>query len=72
MASHWFWRFISMKINFAKCEIVPLNVSQEGARLAHNLGCKLGNLPIHYLGVPLHWKKSNFFRLGLSGYKNRK
>jgi hypothetical protein len=47
-----------MKIFFSKCEIVPLNVTQwEGDQLAEQLGCKVSNLPLMYLGMPLHWKK---------------
>lgn len=44
-----------MKINFAKCELIPLNIpSDEGSFLASQLGCKLGTSPITYLGVLLH------------------
>jgi hypothetical protein len=45
------------KINFDKCEMVPLNISDvEGYNLAHILGCKIFHLPTTYLGVPLHHK----------------
>ena len=49
-----------LKINFDKSEMVPLNIGEDqGQALANLLGCKLVNLPIMYLGVPLHWKKLN-------------
>lgn len=57
------WIFIGfenlsdMKINYAKSELIPLSISPKlGSQLASNLGCKVGSLPINYLGVPLHWK----------------
>lgn len=31
--------------------------TSEGQELASLLGCKVVELPIMYLGVPLHWKK---------------
>jgi Reverse transcriptase (RNA-dependent DNA polymerase) len=46
-----------LKINFEKCEMIPLNISAEGLQLADILGCKLSSLPIIYLGVLLHFKK---------------
>jgi hypothetical protein len=46
-----------MKINFSKCEMIPLNLhEEEGNQLASIFGCKLGFLPISYLGIPLNWK----------------
>jgi Reverse transcriptase (RNA-dependent DNA polymerase) len=48
-----------LKINFDKCEIVPLNISDDqGIHLTNYLGCKLTHLPLTYLGVPLHFKKN--------------
>lgn len=47
-----------LKINFDKSVMVPLNISdQHGQLLARQLGCKVAQLPINYLGVPLFWKK---------------
>jgi Reverse transcriptase (RNA-dependent DNA polymerase) len=47
-----------LKINFEKCEIIPLNISEtEVLQLVGILGYKLSSLPITYLGVPLHFKK---------------
>jgi hypothetical protein len=46
-----------LKINYAKCEMIPFNISEE---MDHNLtsqfGCKVNYLPITYLGILLHWK----------------
>jgi hypothetical protein len=47
-----------LKINFTKSELISLNIStQEGQQYANILGCKVGTLPLTYLGTPLHWKK---------------
>ncbi|XP_078170754.1 uncharacterized protein LOC144565020 [Carex rostrata] len=47
-----------MKINYAKSEMVPLNLLvQEGHHLAQIFGCTVSCLPITYLGLPLHYKK---------------
>jgi hypothetical protein len=47
-----------MKINFAKSELVPLNLTEEeGTKLADQLGYKISFLPLMYLGMLLHWKK---------------
>ena len=47
-----------LRINFHKCELVPINVSQDEAQdFAQTLCCRLGNFPIKYLGVPLHHSK---------------
>jgi hypothetical protein len=47
-----------LKINFTKSVLIPLNIDNS---LAHNfatqLNCKLGSLPMKYLGLSLHWKK---------------
>jgi Reverse transcriptase (RNA-dependent DNA polymerase) len=46
-----------MKINFSKCEMIPLNLNEnEGHQLASIFGCRIGSLPLTYLGIPLHWK----------------
>lgn len=51
------------KINFNKSKIIPLNISKrEVINLANRLGYKIANLPISYLGVPLHWKKIATYR----------
>jgi hypothetical protein len=53
-----FEEFLGLKINYSKSSLVPLNISdQESIDYATILGCEISNLPITYLGVPLHWKK---------------
>lgn len=43
-----------LKVNFSKSSMIPLNVDEvEAARLAGIVGCKLGDLPFTYLGLPL-------------------
>jgi hypothetical protein len=47
-----------MRINFNKCDLIPINIDPEEAQLfSQTLSCKLGKLPMNYLGVPLHYKK---------------
>jgi hypothetical protein len=44
-----------LKINYVKCEMIPLNISEEvGHHLTSQFGYKVGSLPIIYLGIPLH------------------
>lgn len=44
--------------NFFPIELIPLNLPlEEGQHLAHLFGCKLAQLPLKYLGVPLSNKK---------------
>jgi hypothetical protein len=44
-----------MKINFNKCELIPLNLTDsEGTLFAEQLGCQLSTLPLMYLSMPLH------------------
>lgn len=51
----------SMKINYAKSEMTPLNLSgNEGTMLAEIFGCKISAFPLTYLGIPLHCKKPSF------------
>lgn len=53
-----FEQISGMRINFHKCELVPINVDMDEAQLvAQSLCCKLGSFPIKYLGVPLHHSK---------------
>lgn len=47
-----------LKINYAKSDIHPINLSaSKGSHLASLLGCQLGSLPFTYLGVLIHWRK---------------
>ncbi|WVZ61434.1 hypothetical protein U9M48_011304 [Paspalum notatum var. saurae] len=53
-----FERISGMRINFHKSEIVTLNVGSEKTHgVSHLLGCSIGNFPLKYLGVPLHFEK---------------
>jgi hypothetical protein len=48
----------SLKINYSKCEIISMNITEnEGNHFASLFGCSVGALSFFYLGVPLHWKK---------------
>jgi hypothetical protein len=47
-----------MRINFHKSEIIPLNLDNNLVHeISHVLNCPVGNLPLKYLGVPLHFDK---------------
>ena len=49
-----FQQSTGLKVNFAKSSMIPLNMPDEEAdRLAAILGCKIGQLPFTYLGLPL-------------------
>jgi Reverse transcriptase (RNA-dependent DNA polymerase) len=49
--------FSDLKVNFAKSELIPLNISSSQAfHFSQILRCKLGKLSIKYLGISLHWK----------------
>ncbi|XP_073353560.1 uncharacterized protein [Aegilops tauschii subsp. strangulata] len=49
-----FQQSTGLKVNFAKSSMIPLNMTdEEAARLAAILGCKVGQLPFTYLGLPL-------------------
>jgi hypothetical protein len=53
-----FEQLSGMRINFHKCDLVPINVECEEAQLfSQTLSCKLGKFPMNYLGAPLHYKK---------------
>ena len=47
-----------LKINFHKSEVFCFGAAQENLELYTELfGCKPGNLPINYLGIPIHFRK---------------
>jgi hypothetical protein len=51
----YFDQMSGMRINFHKCDMVPVNIStEESQEYARSLSCKLGRFPIKYLGAPLH------------------
>jgi hypothetical protein len=48
-----------LKINYAKSQMIPINVSNEVmASLAEDFGCQVGSMPFTYLGLPLGTTKS--------------
>ncbi|RVW40734.1 Transposon TX1 uncharacterized 149 kDa protein [Vitis vinifera] len=55
----WKWVVIyfevvsGLKINLQKSEIIPIGGVEEVDRAAAVFGCKVGNLPTNYLGLPL-------------------
>ena len=42
-----------LKINLKKSEIIPVGGVEDVDRVAAVFGCKVGNLPTTYLGLPL-------------------
>jgi hypothetical protein len=49
-----------LKINFIKSELIALNISSKlASNFALQLNCKLSSLPMKYLGLSLHWKKTS-------------
>src|SRR6266540_2718506 len=47
-----------LKINFHKSELFCFGEARDSSQLYLDLfGCKQGNLPINYLGIPIHYKK---------------
>ena len=56
-----FWKWIvicfevvsGLKINLKKSEIIPIGVVEDVDRAAAVFGCKVGNFPTTYLGLPL-------------------
>jgi hypothetical protein len=52
-----FEQISGMRINFHKSKLIPLNLDvEETHRIVHIFGCPMGNFPIKYLGVPLHYE----------------
>ncbi|KAJ9693798.1 hypothetical protein PVL29_009659 [Vitis rotundifolia] len=49
----WFEAASGLRINLAKSEIIPVGEVEEILELAAELGCRVGSLPSHYLGLPL-------------------
>jgi hypothetical protein len=63
-ACHLKWLMIcfeklpGMKNNYNKSDLIPLNLSEQGAQMySRTFCCKLGNFPIKHLGVPVHHEK---------------
>ena len=53
LALSCFQVFTSLKVNMGKCEIVPIREENNLDALANILSCRVGNLPLKYLGMPL-------------------
>ena len=49
----WFEAASGLRINLAKSEIIPVGEVQGIEELAMELGCRVGQLPTVYLGLPL-------------------
>uniref|UniRef100_A0A2N9J9F5 Reverse transcriptase domain-containing protein n=1 Tax=Fagus sylvatica TaxID=28930 RepID=A0A2N9J9F5_FAGSY len=49
----WFQASSGLKINLGKSELVPVGSVPDVEELAVVLGCKVGTLPMSYLGLPL-------------------
>ena len=47
-----------MRINYHKSELIPINlVPEECTHFVEVIQCVLGDFPIKYLGIPLHFSK---------------
>ena len=47
-----------MRINYSKSELIPLGLEEDEIQnFTKILGCVVGNFPIKYLGIPLHYDK---------------
>ena len=49
----WYEAASGLRINLAKSEIIPVGEVEEILEMAVELGCKVGQLPSTYLGLPL-------------------
>lgn len=49
----WFEAISGLKINLEKSEMIPISLVDNLMRLASEIGCKVGKLPLSYLGLPL-------------------
>ena len=49
----WFEAASGLRINLAKSEILPVGEVEEVDEMAVELGCRVGQLPAVYLGLPL-------------------
>jgi hypothetical protein len=60
-----------LKINFARSEVIVVGTTHpEQVRIADLLNCKLGKIPISYLGLPVNDKDSAGLRLGLPHWQD--
>jgi hypothetical protein len=51
----------SLRINLGKSELVPIGEVDDVESLAHIMGCRIGSLPMIYLGMPLGASFKSFF-----------
>ncbi|RVX10320.1 putative ribonuclease H protein [Vitis vinifera] len=49
----WFEAASGLKINLDKSEVIPVGEVEEVNEMAVELGCRVGQLPVIYLGLPL-------------------
>ena len=55
----WFEAIFGLKINLEKSSILPVGIVENLEDLAAELGCRKGNLPTTYLGLPLGMKRKS-------------
>jgi hypothetical protein len=50
---------LGMRVNYQKSELIPINIEHEGESetFSRIFGCPVGNFPIKYLGIYLHYNK---------------
>ena len=60
----YFEQISGMRIKYHKSELIPINLSvEECAQFVDILHCVVGDFPIKYLGIPLHYVKGQGCRL---------
>ena len=66
-----FQAFIGLKVNVGKSEIVPIREVRNIQSLANILQCRVGSLPMIYLGMPLGYlhKTASIWIRSLRGWK---
>src|SRR3954466_6577998 len=53
-----FEQISGMRINYHKSELIPINMTETDARPFLDIfECIMGNFPVKYLGIPLHFEK---------------
>ena len=58
--SYLSWVLLWSEINLEKSSILPVGTMEKLEDLAVELGCRKGNLPTTYLGLPLGMKRKSF------------
>ena len=53
----WFEALSGLRINLDKSSLLPVGRVENEENLANELGCKIGSLPVEYLGLPLGAKR---------------